>query len=201
MSQENDKSKVPKISTIHAREKSEPGEDDKPWSILVWIFLLTFVVWGTSYFVLFTGNGRVNGGDMRTEAPTQGAPHKADIAVNGATVYQNFCIPCHQAEGQGLPGAFPPLAGSNWVTGSPEVPIKIVLHGLQGPIDVKGTTYNGVMPAFASQMNDAEIAAVATHIRASWGNAASAIKASEVSELRSKFADRNQSWTAEELAP
>ncbi|HWP93265.1 MAG TPA: cytochrome c, partial [Thermodesulfobacteriota bacterium] len=106
---------------------------------------------------------------------------------------------CHQANGQGLPGAFPPLVGSEWVINDPETPIRIVLHGLQGPIEVKGTIYNNVMPEWGSKLSNEEIAAVLTYVRTSWGNNAGEITPNMVNEVRKGTADRTTPWTADEL--
>jgi len=96
------------------------------------------------------------------------------------------CTACHQETGKGIPGAFPPLAGSSWVTGPASRPIAIVLHGLQGPLKVGPATYNGVMVAYGTgqPMTDAEVAAVVTYIRSSWGNKASAVTAAQVAQVR-----------------
>jgi mono/diheme cytochrome c family protein len=100
-----------------------------------------------------------------------------------------------------MPGAFPPLAGSEWVTGSVDRPIAIVLHGLQGPITVAGTEWNGVMMAngVGGPMSDDDIAAVLTYVRSSWGNAASAVTAADVARVRAATASRTTAWTAAEL--
>lgn len=92
--------------------------------------------------------------------------------ADGAKVYAQ-CAGCHQRNGQGLPGAFSPLAG--YVAeilskqGGREYLIKVLLWGLQGQIEVKGMKYNGVMPSF-SRLKDKEIAAVLTHIATAWGD-------------------------------
>ncbi len=103
-------------------------------------------------------------------APTQ---TQAATSANGAQVYNN-CIGCHQANGAGIPGAFPPLAGHVpeilAAQGGREWLIQVMLYGLQGQISVKGASYNGVMPGYA-QLSNAEIAAVLTHIATQWGNA------------------------------
>ena len=93
------------------------------------------------------------------------------------------CTTCHQPNGQGLPGAFPPLAESEWVLGPVENLIRIQLRGLSGEIEVKGQTYNSVMPPMATQ-TDEEIAAVLTFVRNSWGNKASAVTPEMVAEYR-----------------
>ncbi len=116
-----------------------------------------------------------------------------------ANKYEQVCAACHQATGVGVEGAFPPLAGSSWVTGRAAVPIAIVLHGLQGPIDVSGKTYNSAMTPWATVMTDAEIAATLTYARSSWGNRASAVTTAQVRAVRARFATRTTPWTAAEL--
>ena len=105
-------------------------------------------------------------------------------AADGAKVYAT-CSACHQATGAGIPGATAPLAESEWVNGPVENLIRIQLRGLMGPITVKGTQYNSVMPPNAT-MTDDEIAAVLTHIRSNFGNKASAVTADQVKALRSE---------------
>lgn len=95
---------------------------------------------------------------------------QASLMAAGKEVYGSVCAACHQAEGQGMPGQFPPLAGSGEFYGSPENMAKIIVHGLSGEISVQGVTYNGVMPGQGA-LSDYEIAAVGTYVRNSWGNA------------------------------
>ncbi|WP_246462412.1 c-type cytochrome [Pelagicoccus albus] len=121
------------------------------------------------------------------------------VVIDGGALYAQQCVACHQATGQGLAGAFPPLAGSEWVTGVPELPIKILLAGLGGEIEVKGATYNGAMPAFGAVFDDAEIAAVVNYVRTSWDNGASEVTADQVAEIRGAIGSRG-TWTADELS-
>jgi len=93
------------------------------------------------------------------------------------------CAGFHQTTGLGLPGAFPPLAGSEIATAAPEIPIRIVLLGLQGPLTVKGQRFNGTMPAWGS-FSDADIAATLTYVRSQWGNGASTVTAPQVAAGR-----------------
>jgi mono/diheme cytochrome c family protein len=88
----------------------------------------------------------------------------------GEQVYSGTCAACHQAEGQGLEGMYPPLAGSGDYYGTPENMANIIVHGLAGEIVVQGKTYNGAMPAQGALLSDYEIAAAATYVRGSWGN-------------------------------
>ncbi|MFC4992812.1 PVC-type heme-binding CxxCH protein [Rubritalea tangerina] len=82
------------------------------------------------------------------------------------------CASCHQMKGEGVPNAFPPLAGSKWVTSDKDLLIKITLHGIMGEIDVKGKKYNGVMPGFAFRTPNKELAEVLTFVRNAFGNKA-----------------------------
>lgn len=123
---------------------------------------------------------------------------EAQKPKTGAEVYAT-CTACHQVNGQGLPGAFPPLAGSEWVTGRAEIPIAIVLHGMQGEITVKGAKYNNVMTPWGTTFNDQEIANVVTYIRSQWGNKAKAVTAADVAKVRAATKARKASFTAAEL--
>ncbi|RDI95425.1 cytochrome c [Meiothermus sp. QL-1] len=97
----------------------------------------------------------------------------AQTAVAQATPLYAQCQGCHQANGAGVPGVFPPLAGHIpeilAVRGGREYLIQVMLYGLQGPITIKGTRYQGVMPAYA-QLKDEDIAALLNHISTQWGN-------------------------------
>jgi mono/diheme cytochrome c family protein len=130
-----------------------------------------------------------------TEAPTTVA-----AGPDGAALYGR-CAACHQANGMGLAGAFPPLGKSEWVTGDPGIPIRVVLHGLQGEITVEGQKYNSMMLPYGGtgEMSDAEVAAVLTYVRSSFGNSASAVTADEVAAVRAATAGRTTPWTAAEL--
>ncbi len=99
----------------------------------------------------------------------------------GAAVYSTNCSGCHGASGMGQAGVFPPLAKNDVVTGDKGKVITILLKGLNNvPIVVNGSKYAGVMPAWKGTLKDADIAAVLTYIRSSWGNSAPAITEAEV---------------------
>lgn len=120
----------------------------------------------------------------------------------GLHVYEMGCLPCHQPEGRGLPGVYPPLAGSEWVRGNPENLVRIVLHGLAGPITVAGTTYGGPdsvpMPSMAG-LSDTQVADVLSFVRQSFGNSAPPIPEALVRKVRTATATRVEPWTAPEL--
>ena len=120
----------------------------------------------------------------------------------GKTQYKLICAACHQLDGEGMTGVAPPLAGSSWVIGPFEVPTRIVLHGLQGPIEVSGKTWDLPMLGFGSNkavLDDEEIAGILTYIRREWGNQGSPVYPDEVSSVRKKYETRKRPWTAKEL--
>ncbi|MBX3171119.1 MAG: cytochrome c [Candidatus Eremiobacteraeota bacterium] len=90
----------------------------------------------------------------------------------GQAAFESTCAACHQASGMGVPGTFPPLAGSEWVNGAPEVPIAVVLRGVQGAFKVAGMNYSGSMPSHRDTLKDDQIAEILTYVRSSWGNSA-----------------------------
>jgi mono/diheme cytochrome c family protein len=138
-----------------------------------------------------------------TQAVIPGAAVAAGGAAagpNGAELFTR-CAACHQATGLGVPGAYPPLAGSEWLLNNPEVPIRIVLHGLQGDITVKNTKFNNAMTPFGDQLSDAEIAAIITYERSSWGNAASKITAEQVASVRAATKSQTTPWNPADLKP
>ena len=119
---------------------------------------------------------------------------------DGKAVYGTTCAACHQATGDGVSGVFPPLAGSEWVTGDEAKLARIVLHGLTGPVEVAGETYAGMMPPWGGALKDPELAAVLTYIRSSWGNKATPVTAAKIASIRAATTARTTPWTAPELA-
>lgn len=101
----------------------------------------------------------------------------------GRAIYLANCSACHGPAGKGLAGAFPPLAGSDYLEPNREAVIKGVLYGQQGPIVVNGETYNGIMPGFG-HLSDDEIAAAISYVFASWGNDLEPVSLDEVARLR-----------------
>ncbi|MCU0636340.1 MAG: cytochrome c, partial [Gemmatimonadaceae bacterium] len=132
------------------------------------------------------------------DAPAAGA---VDPIAEGKRIFGANCQACHQADGKGVSGAFPPVVGSEWVTGDEAVLVKILLNGLQGPITVAGNSYNGMMPAWREALSDADIAHVATYLRQWAPNAAPAVSEATVKTLREQTAARTGAWTAAELKP
>ncbi|MDA1048008.1 MAG: cbb3-type cytochrome c oxidase subunit II [Verrucomicrobia bacterium] len=134
----------------------------------------------------------------------------SDQIASGKEIYMKaapgggMCFTCHQSTGLGLPGQFPPLAGSEWVLGDKPTLIKIAMFGLMGPVKVKGTVYTSAMPPPGippGALTDQQIADVLTYVRNDWGNSASSVSSAEVATVRSTVAGRApmQMWTVAEL--
>jgi mono/diheme cytochrome c family protein len=181
-----------KHDTAHAREHAEPGERTNPVPWLLGLVAASLTVWGVSYFLL---NPALVPG---TAAPPGGAPAAASAAApsvaDGAQIFASRCASCHQATGAGLPGVFPPLAASEWVNGDAKTVARILLLGINGSINVAGATFNGAMPAFGATLSDAEIAAVASHVRSSFGNKSPALTADIVKAERAALGTRTTPW-------
>ena len=114
----------------------------------------------------------------------EGPTDTAALTAHGQAVYTAICAACHQAEGQGMPGTFPPLAGAGGYYGGAENHARIIVHGLTGPIEVAGVAYNSSMPPQGAALSDYDIAAVATFERTSWGNADGAVLPEQVAAVR-----------------
>src|SRR6185369_9548380 len=121
------------------------------------------------------------------------------IAI-GKQKYQMLCSPCHQETGLGNVGQAPPLAGSEWANapGAGRV-IRIAQTGLIGPIKVKGTEWNLVMPPMGATATDEELAAILSYVRSSWGNKAPKVLVEQVKAVRGILGNRTDPHTVEEL--
>ncbi len=104
----------------------------------------------------------------------------------GAKVYNQYCYVCHQADGKGVPGAFPPLTNTEWVNGNVDTLISIVVKGRQGEMEVNGEKYNSVMTPHGF-LTDEEIAGVITYVRQNFGNNSSEVTVEEVAAMRAKL--------------
>lgn len=200
------------LDRLHAavkREKpdAQPGHEPAP----LWVFVASMVamVLGGSYAGAFVGSGNfeqnnpfetkpvdVRGIDLGSAVqldPFQAAMKK------GGQVFAN-CQGCHQITGLGQPGVFPPLAGSEWAMGGTERITRIVLGGLAGPVTVKGAAFNNIMPSQA-QLSDAELAAVLTYVRNSWGNTGTMVTKEMVTKVRAEAASHAGPWSSTDLEP
>lgn len=194
------------MQDVHAqlmREKEEPQEGFSPVPIFLMFIFAALCFWGGVYLVEHSGGYRWDAYSPDFD-PNAGAPKPIEITLfdRGAKVYRNQCAQCHQADGNGVLGVYPPLVASNWVTGHPQVVSRILINGLNGPIVVKGSNYNGNMPAFGSSglaLSDKDIAGVITYIRQEWGNSASDVTVATIAEYSDLYAGRSVPWQAADL--
>lgn len=197
------------IQDVHAillREKQEPEEGYSPMPLFLLGFVSAVIFIVAIYFVHNRAEFDPLAYDERFDASKMSkttAVVQVDPIVAGKKLFAT-CAACHQANGQGVPSVYPPLADSEWVTGSEERLVRILLHGLNGPVTVKGNSYNGAMPAFGPgggyNWSDEKISYVLTYIRQEWGNKAPAITPEKVKEIRTGgAAGRAKPWSAEEL--
>ena len=167
------------------REFADPDEIVRPLPWFFTMFLGAMGMWG-AFYIVATPSGEASAyGDQRTVATLRPAVAAAGgaAAIDGKQLFGAKCAACHQATGLGVAGVFPPLAASEWVLGSEKVLASILLHGINGEIEVKGVNYKGVMPAFGT-LTDDEIAAVLSYIRSDWGNAAKPLTPAAVKAQR-----------------
>jgi mono/diheme cytochrome c family protein len=189
-----------RILEMHAaamREMAEPRDGIHPTPVAYIVMALFFAMWGGWYIGMYSGDWTADG--LAETASRMGVPVATpqDPMELGAEIY-NACMQCHQADGKGVAGSFPPLAGNAHITGDKHRLAAILLNGLQGELVVNGNTYNSQMPAWKDNFNDEEIAAVLTFIRNSFGNKAEPVSKEIVAEVRKETAARG-TWTAASL--
>ena len=156
---------------------------------------LSETVKGKIWRVMFKGNKKSFDGthlaemEKRKELPHIKTPDESidnlqkGQVTGGQKIYETYCAPCHQRNGKGAVGRFPPLVDAAWVKGDKTKLINVTLNGLEGNIEVDGVGYNGVMPSH-SFLSDEEIAVMLTYVRQNFGKKEDAITAGEVAKLR-----------------
>ena len=164
-------------------------------SFPVWLYLIcgfALFLAGSSFtgFQIF-GRGMLDqgpGGPVLATVSQAAAAPTSPMDI-GKSLYSGNCANCHQGTGEGQPGSYPPLAGSEYVLGNKQRLTAIMLAGISGPLTVKGGSYGTqVMPGWAGNFTDEKLAAIMTYIRGTWGNTANEVKPEEVSAGRTKFA-------------
>jgi len=120
---------------------------------------------------------------------------------SGEKIFAGRCASCHQANGLGIEGQFPPLANSEWVSADPAVITSIILKGLKGEIVVDGKTYgtSAAVNMAAVPISDREIANVSTYVRQAWGNTSPEITEDFVTQLRAEQSAQQDQWVGEKL--
>ena len=200
----------PDVERLHRsilREPRDPTEGREPAPWWVWAAAAIALFWGGWYLGrhggVFGPEAHLAFPEIRRpiaeEARQQAVAAIDDPVAAGESIYRSRCQACHQQDGLGVVGAFPPIVDSEWVVGPPEYVVLVVLHGLTGPITVQGEAYAGAMPGWADILSDDEIAAVATYIRQWDTNEAPPVDAELVVRLRAEHAGRQEPWTVPEL--
>ncbi len=193
--------KVPVMINAYARGHEgnfgpRRAETPAPVSAWAWVLFLAIVSWATWYaanswapsprFASTLTYGKVVYAQAGPSSEAGAAAPSAQVVALGEQVYGNKCAACHQPDGGGVPGVFPPLKGDPVVL-NPDATeqIHIVLRGLHGK-EIGGVTYASEMPSFAAQLDDEHVAAVINHTRTSWGNHAPTISPPDVAKVRAE---------------
>ena len=201
------------VHEVHAaiqREKREPRVGLEPLSIwLIAVYGLAIFT-GGAYLGRYSGNFSGDGLDplmgpppaKKTAGGLAGGEQQVELSPRdrGKKIFSANCQTCHQANGQGVPGQYPPLAGSEFTTGGSRRPAMIVMKGLQGPVKVKGQQYGtAVMQPWDKTLTDQKIADVLTYERSEWGNQASPVTADQIATLRKELASHPESYTEPDI--
>lgn len=197
----------PDIQDIHRqvlREQFEPSEGQQRVPITLFLFFVGLAMWAGWYLSEYDGNFQANVYDgpdafrqMDLSQAGETKERQIDPLLLGKRIYNN-CITCHQAGGEGVAGQYPPLNQSRWVLGDDRILARILLNGLNGPIEVRGATYNAQMPAW-KQLSDRDIAAVLTYIRSAWDNQAPPVAEDTLASVRAATTGKPGAYSAVEL--
>lgn len=187
-------------TNIQAQQREQPDPHEGSYPIPWFVIALVALAFGWAVYYLASSNlsNQPELGDSRTMADLTAQAGSTTGTIDGGQIYAAQCVACHQAGGIGLPGVFPPLAASEWVTSKGAVVVQILLHGISGSLTVKGAVYKGEMPTFKDKLNDAEIAAVLTYVRSNFGNAAGKVDAALVKTEREASKDRTLPWNGDD---
>jgi mono/diheme cytochrome c family protein len=126
-------------------------------------------------------------------------PKEQELFAKGKELYTTIRRGCHQPSGFGVEGLAPPLVDSEWVLGAPDRIVRILLHGVTGPIRVNNRTFALEMPPLGAALDDQSVAATLTDIRREWGHTASAVSPAQVTSIRASIGNRTAPWTEGEL--
>jgi nitrite reductase (NO-forming) / hydroxylamine reductase len=151
-----------------------------------WIAVPLLAAFGTATFAQQPATSASSPQVHQAEMAAGAAPSAARLKA-GEDVFKVACIACHQETGLGLPGAFPPLARSDFLLANPDRAVGIVVRGLQGEVTVNGQKFNSVMPAM-TQLSDQQVADAITYVLNSWGNKGGSVAVERVAAERAQAA-------------
>jgi mono/diheme cytochrome c family protein len=197
------------LLAVHEKLLGKQPDEGAKYKLTPLVLLFVFsglIFWAGTYLNRYSGHFDpeiFNENAHPVKGQVAAAPALDPMKVGGG-IYAQICAACHLPTGLGQPGTIPPLAGSEWVLGSEERVIRIVLYGLNGPVHVKGADYNSSMPVMGKvagsgyNLSDDKVAAVLTYVRQSFGNTASPITAEQVAAVHAKEGD-HKPMSQEEL--
>jgi mono/diheme cytochrome c family protein len=195
---------VARVHNATARENPDRLAETRPISLWVALAAIVMASVGAGYFGANASLGYNKFGvNYQPQVPPSDlgtAEGPVDPMEQGAKVYSSVCVNCHQKNGLGVPGQYPPLDGSEWVIGSDERLAGIVAYGLTGPVTVRGQTYaSAVMPPHKPPTLSAQkLAYVMSYIRNAWSNKAPLVTPEAVTDYLKRTGERNP-FTAAEL--
>lgn len=187
---------------------AEPEANRAPASILLIGLFALLIYWGMAYLDSHGGGFSKEVywpyKDYQEVDNSQVVDPIEALRRKGRLVFAKNCAACHQTSGLGLPGQFPPLAGSEWVNEKDPIRlIHLVMNGLQGPVQVHGLDFNnsGMLQWKATITDNEDMAAVLTFIRGNkdWGNTAGPVTVEQIKDVRDKTASRTTQYTVPEL--
>ncbi|HYC71278.1 MAG TPA: cytochrome c [Opitutaceae bacterium] len=191
------------VQEVHSRLRANLPDKEHGYSKTPLILLgvmCTLVFFGSIYVAHYSirFDPLVVNAHADRAKPDDGTKVVVTRAQLGKRVYQANCMLCHQANGQGQPNVYPPLAGSEWLANEERM-IRIVLHGVNGPITVAGKEFNNAMTPFGGALSDEQIANVLSYVRSDWGNSHPEVDPATVARIRAETAARKTPFTAAEL--
>ncbi|MFN0125405.1 MAG: c-type cytochrome [Verrucomicrobiales bacterium] len=204
---------VARVHNALAREHPDRVAESRPVSLWVALGAIAVTALGFTFFGAHRGSGLDDGMNYNKFGasyqprvpdplvPESGGTDQSLYAI-GEKVYKGKgCVACHQADGQGQPGLYPPLVGSEWVLGSTERLASLVAYGLMGPLTVKGQQYGAaIMPAHAPPiLTPKEFAGVLSFIRQGWGNTGTEVSIEQAATFLSRTKGRTTMYTEGEL--
>ena len=201
------------ISAPQRDEKDDPHEVDRSPPMYFWLLSIFVVFWGVCYLYIFLQESHINEwndkdtadwvsirgskqldseGLLKVSSGERFAKQSAhsrerQSLEKGKHLYLRHCSQCHQLEGQGIAGVFPPLAKSEWLGKNDEIIIAVILKGLQGPIIVDGQMYNGIMPAHERLLNDHQIVDLIYYIRYNWSEGGDLLDYRQIGQVRDNW--------------
>ena len=189
----------------HLQMSRDAGRDpvDGQEPVPLWLVTLfgVLLAWGGWYVGTYAANFRWLELDPEPAAHGAASQPAEDPLALGKRLYMGNCVSCHQADGKGVAGQYPPLAGSEWVNGNPAWMKRIVNNGFEGPVTVMGQQYNNAMPAFGGKFSDKQMSAVISFVRtnAEWGNRGGPVSIESVAATKAAIKSRTAPWSESEL--